>query len=440
MPSMRWRWGGLWQHPDFVRLWAGQTVSLFGSEITELALPLTAVLVLRATPFEMAALVAAQTAPELLVGLFAGAWVDRLRRRPLMVAADLGRALALVSVPVAALAGWLTMQQLYAVGFVVGTLSVLFSVSYEAALPSLVGKGQLLAANSRLEASRSLAQVAGPGLAGVLVQVVTAPVVLLIDAVSFVVSAASIRMIRTHEPVPPAREPGQRIWREIGEGLRALAGHRLLRPMAICSGLLNGFGGLHGAVVLLFLVDYLGLQPATIGGLRALGSVWWLPGALLAGYVVRQIGQGLTVVLGAALVVIAGLALVAAGAFPAYAVPILIAGGVATGFANPLYNITGGSLKQAVTPDRLLGRVSASMSAIGVGLSPLGALLGGYLGQTIGLWPTLIVASAGQSLAVLTLLLSPMSSVRSRPGAALRAATGPGQPDHAAQSRRAGSS
>ena len=412
---MRLRFGDLWRQRDFLKLWAGQTVSLFGSELTELALPLTAVLVLGATPVQMGLQVAAQTLPELLFGLLAGAWVDRLRRRPLMIAADLGRAVLLVSVPIAAAAGWLSMLQLYVVGFGAGLLSVLFNVAYEAALPSLVARGRLIEANSRLEVSRSVAQVAGPGLAGILVQTITAPATLLLDAFSFVVSAVSIWLIRTPEPAPVHEGQRPSLWGEIGEGLRVLSTHRLLRSVAASSAMLNGFGGLHGAVVVLFLVRQLDLQPAVIGGLRAFGSVWWLPGALLTGWIVHQLGQGPTIALGAALIVLASAALVLAGLFPGYAVPILGLGGIAIGLANPFYNITSGSLRQAVTPDRLLGRVSASMNFAGVGVLPLGALVGGYLGQSIGLWPTLVVASLGQSLALVWLLASPMRRLREAP-------------------------
>jgi hypothetical protein len=207
-------------------------------------------------------------------------------------------------------------------------------VSYEAALPSLVTRERLVEANSRLEASRSVAQVAGPGLAGILVQTITAPATLLLDALSFLISAAAIRMIGAPEPRVQEGEQ-QGIWREIGEGFRVLVTHRLLRPIAGSSAMLNGFGGLHGAVVLLFLVHQLDMQPAVIGGLRALGSVWWLPGALLTGWVARRLGQGRIIVLGATLIVLAGAALVVAGVFPAYAVPILVAGGPPPGSLIP---------------------------------------------------------------------------------------------------------
>src|SRR5437867_8121574 len=229
---MRLQFSGLWQHPDFLKLWAGQTVSLLGSSVTGLALPLAAVLVLNATPAQMGIMRAAQYLPFLLLGLFAGVWVDRLRRRPVLILADAGRALLVGSIPVAALLGVLRIDVLYVVALLVGVLTVFFDVAYLAYVPSLVPRDSLTEGNSKLEVSRSFAGMAGPALAGALVQLVTAPVALVVDAASFLVSAASLSLIRTPEPKPAALAHGRSIWRDAGEGLRIVGGHPVLRTLA----------------------------------------------------------------------------------------------------------------------------------------------------------------------------------------------------------------
>src|SRR5262249_23335746 len=204
--AARPRFGGLWSHHDFMRLWAGQTVSQLGSTVTREALPYTAILALGATPIQMGLLGAAGAAPLLLLGLLAGVWVDRLRRRPVMIAADLGRAVLLLSVPGAYLLGLLRIEQLYVVAALVGVLSVFFDVAYQAFLPSLVQREQIFEGNSKLGMSGSVAEIAGPPLGGTLVQLVGGPVTILLDALSFVFSARSLLRIRAPEPAPAAPE------------------------------------------------------------------------------------------------------------------------------------------------------------------------------------------------------------------------------------------
>ena len=236
----------LWRNRDFVRLWSGQTVSQFGSEVTNLALPFVAILVLKASTFEVAALAVVDTLPFVLFSLPAGVWVDRLRRRPILIAADWGRALALGSIPVAFAAGALTLVQLYLVGFVAGTLTVFFDVSYQSYLPSLVEREQLSEGNSKLETSRSAAQVAGPGLAGVLVGVLRAPYAIAVDAASFVVSALFVSRMAGAETLPERVGPrGMR--REIAEGLRYVLRHPLMRPSLIRVATGNFFNSMLGA-------------------------------------------------------------------------------------------------------------------------------------------------------------------------------------------------
>ena len=407
---------GLWRRPDFLKLWAGQSVSLFGSAVTELAFPLTAVLVLGATPSQMGALQAAQYAPFLLLGLFAGVWVDRLRRRPLLIWADVGRALLIGSIPVAAALGVLRLEHLYGVAFLVGVLTVLFDVAYFAYVPSLVPRAALPDANAKLEVSRSLAQTTGPTLAGILVQVATAPVAMAIDAASFAVSAAAIALIRTPEPAPglsfrsaaagggdvspnPGDGPaagspggGRSIWREIGEGLRLVWQDPVLRALAGQLASLQLAGGINGALFVLFALRQLELTPVLLGALTSVYSVVALLTALVLGPVAR-FGERRTLVGSLLLIGIGNICFPLAGLAPSAAVPLLAARAVVHGLSGPAFNVAGSSLRQKVTPDRLLGRVSATIRFFGWGILPLSALAGGFLAERIGLLGTLTVAT-----------------------------------------------
>ena len=360
------------------------------------ALPLTAILTLDSTPAQLGILTAAATLPSLLVSLPAGAWVDRLRRRPVLIGADLGRALLLGSIPLAAALGFLRIEYLYLVAALASALTVFFDVAADSYLPALVPRDQLVAGNSKLAASESLAQIAGPGVGGVLVQLITAPVAILVDAGSFLASALCLRLIRIAEPAPPAGNQEQRIWHEIGEGLRLLARKPVLRAFAGCSGTLNGFGGIGDALFRLY----------------ALGSVAWLFGAVLVNRVTLRLGQGPTMLLGALLIGVANLLVPLSGVLLGAALPLLVCRSLLLGIANPLYNVTSTSMQQALTPPRLLGRVNASMEFIGVGTLPPGALVGGILAEALGVWNALLIGALGGLLAVLWLLLSPVRSLR----------------------------
>ena len=377
-----------------------------------LALPLTAILTLDATPAQLGILTAAATLPSLLVSLPAGAWVDHLRRRPVLIGADLGRALLLGSIPLAAVLGLLRIEYLYLVAALASALTVCFDVAADSYLPALVPRGQLVAGNSKLAASESLAQIAGPGVGGVLVQLITAPLAILVDAGSFLASALCLRLIRTAEPAPPAGNQEQRIWHEIGEGLRLLAREPVLRAFAGCSGTLNGFGGIGDALFRLYALRHLAMSPALLGTIYALGSVAWLFGAVLVNRVTLRLGPGPTMLLGALLIGVANLLVPLAGVLLEAALPLLVCRSLLLGIANPLYNVTSTSMQQALTPPRLLGRVNASMEFIGVGTLPLGALVGGILAEALGVWNALLIGALGGLLAVLWLLLSPVRSLR----------------------------
>ena len=400
--------GGLWRHRDFRALWGAETISQFGSQVTFLALPLVAILVLEETTFKVALLTTVEFLPFLLFTLPAGVWVDRLRRRPILILGDLGRAVALLSVPIAHWLGVLTIWQLYVVGFVAGVCTVFFDVAYQSYLPALVGREDIVEGNSKLELSRSTANIGGPGIAGVLVSALTAPIAVLVDAVSFLVSALLLGRIRKPEETPPRAE--RRPLRvELIEGLRYVVQHSYQRGMVACVALSNFFGQLVFSILLLYAVRELGLSAATIGFAIAAGNAGPLLAALMARRISARLGVGRTIV-GAAFLFGPGTLLIAAAPRD-NAIPFIVAAMIVMGFGGVLYNVTAISLIQAITPDRMLGRANASRRFIVWGVIPLGALLGGALGSWIGLRPTIVVGAIGGVLAVVPLVLSPVRSL-----------------------------
>jgi MFS family permease len=406
---------GLWRHPEFLKLWTGQSISLFGTLISGVALPLTAVLVLDATAFEMGLLRAARLAPGFLFGLLAGVWVDRLRRRPLMIGSDLGRAALLGSIPVAATLGMLRVEQLYVVAFLAGALTVVFDVAVQSYLPTVLTREELLEGNSKLEASGSVAEVAGLGLAGALVQVLTAPIAVAVDAVSFLVSALSLALIRTPEPRPRPTAEGPSVRREIGEGLRIVLGDPILRAIAGATITVTAFWEVIGAVFFLYVTRELGIEPILQGALYAIGGVSSLLGALLVGRSVERWGRGRTMLWALLLGGIGNLCIPLAGGPITLAVAFLAAQQVLADGAITAFNINEVSLRQAITPAELLGRVNATIRFVGWTAMLAGALIGGILGDTIGLRPTLLVGALGTMLAALWVLFSPLRRLRSQP-------------------------
>lgn len=402
----------LWRHADFLKLWIGQSISVFGSQFTQLALPLIAANLLRATPAQMGILGAAEFAPFLLLGLLAGVWVDRLPRRPILIIGDVGRAALLIGVAMAALAGLLSMTQLYVVGFLIGVLTVFFEIAYQAYLPALVARSAIVEGNSRLETSRSLAQVAGPGIAGAIIEVLTAPIAIILDAASFVVSGIFLGTIRRPEPAP-VREGRRSMLAEVREGLSVVFGSPLLRMIAGSTGTSNFFSSAVGALFILFATRELHLTAASIGLIFSLSSLGGLAGAMTAGRLARRFGVGPVIVASS---FFAGLWFVTLPlATPATAVPLLILAGLVGSFSNPVYNINQVSLRQAIVPERLQGRMNATMRFLVWGTMPLGSLFGGALGQVLGLRPAIIVGVAGGMLAFLWVLFSPVRTLQRIP-------------------------
>lgn len=412
----------LWRQGDFMKLWTGQTISQFGDEITQLAIPLLAIGILGAGAFEMSLLAVVRFLPWILFTLPAGVWIDRLRRRPILIGSDVARALLLASIPVAFLGDWLTLVQVYVVAFLAGTLEVFFDVAYQSYLPSVVERDELVEGNSKLELSRAGSQVVGPTVAGFLIEAVTAPFALAFDAVSYLGAALFVGLIRREEPGPephdPAEGPRPSMWQEARAGVGYVVTNRYLRSIAACTGTANLFGNISGAVLILYLVseDGLGLTPISLGLIFALGNLGVILGALTGGRLAKAIGIGPTIVASAAL---AGIA--------AFAVPlappddpfwVLVIGGVFVGFGVVVYNVNQVGLRQAITPDRMLGRMNATMRLIVWGTIPIGALIGGILGTVVGLQAALWVSAIGASLSFLPVLLSPVRSLREIPSRA----------------------
>ena len=404
---------GLWNHPDFVKLWIGQTVSDLGNGITGIALPLTAALALKATPAQMGILSALEGIAALLVGLFAGVWADRLRRRLILIVTDLGRAALLLSVPLAALFGLLRIEQLYLVAALTGVLTVFFHVADQSFLPALVRQEDLVEGNSKLGASASIAEIGGPALAGPLVQIVTAPGAILFDVGSFLVSACCLWRIRTVEPAPKASQQ-QAFWHALTEGLRAIVTHPLLRVLAGSAFLFAFFGNFFAALYPLYVVRTIGAPPAILGYLVAAGGVGALAGAFLEQRVVRRFGLGKTLAGGLFVSRIIGLVVIVLARSPlVFAVPLLFFSQLVGDVAISLYLMSEVSLRQSIIPASMLGRLNASMQVLTRGLGAGGALIGGTLGQQVGIRPTLLIAEAGMLLAAIWLFCSPICRVQS---------------------------
>lgn len=412
------RFRSLWRYPEFLKYWAGRTVSMFGSQITTIALPLVAVATLGASPSEMAVLYAVGYAPPILVGLLAGVWVDRLRRRLLLICSDVGRAVLLGLIPLAAILGLSRIELLYAVAFLVGVLGVLGEAADNAYLPALLGREHLVEGNAKLEASGTVARIAGPGVGGLLVQLLSAPVAIALDALSFLVSALSLGLIRTTEPPPPLPEEHLPLRTEISEGLRALVGHPVLRAFLLSSVAFDLAWNALFALYFVYVTRELGLPAGAYGLIFGLGSVGAMVGVILAGPAARRFGVGPACIVSQLAAGLGALPIALAAAIPAVALPLLVGAEFAQSCAGTVYGVNRNSLTQAVTPDRLLGRVYASTSFIGLGVVPLAASLGAALSARIGVTGTVLVGACAGLPAFLWLLFSPVRALRRMPGAA----------------------
>lgn len=407
----------LLRHPDFLKLWTAETVSVFGTQVTLLALPIVAATILNVTPFEFGLLGTVEFLPFIFLSLPAGVWVDRLRRRPILIVGDLGRAIALLSIPIAFAADALTIWQLYVVGFMNGCLTVFFDVAYQSYLPSIVERDQLVEGNSKLEITRSASQIAGPSLAGVLIGLFKAPFAIVLDALSFVVSAIFVFWIRRPEPpIQPHDEatgPKPSMRDEISVGLRYVTGHRWLRSIAATTGTSNFFGNVGGAILILFLVRERSFTPELIGFAFSIGSVGVLLAALTASRLTSRIGVGRMLVLTSIGFSLSGLPIAMAPDSVLFAAVAL--SGFMGGFCGVAWNINQVSLRQAITPTRMQGKMNATMRFIVWGTMPIGSIIGGFLGGIIGLHNTIWVGALGGLVAFIPVTLSEVRRIVTMP-------------------------
>ena len=391
--------GSLFAHRDFRLLLLGQTTSQFGAQVSGVAIPLLAVLTLHASPFELGLVTASSTLAFAVIGLPAGVWLDRWHRRPILIASDLIRTALLVTIPLAAAFGVLTIAHLVIVSLLLGVARVFFDVGYQSYIPSVIGRDRVLAGNSSMETIRASGQVAGPGLGGWLVALIGAANVVLIQAVTFAISAITLIRIRTREPILPSHAIQPRLRAQITEGLVFVGHNRILRAMAIASAASNFSFAVASAVTFIFTSRALGLSSTAIGMIVAMGSVTVMIGAALTPRLSRHVGSAR--IIWVSLAVTGPVTLLVPLAQPGWSVALLILGMAAGEFGQIIYAITNVSLRQRLCPENLLGRETATMRFLIMGAFPLGALIGGTLGELLGLRGTLWVSGT-------IILLSPV--------------------------------
>ncbi|GAA3876732.1 MFS transporter [Streptomyces lannensis] len=399
----------MWRDGDFRRLWVGQTASQLGEHTSLVVLPLFAVLTLHAGAGQLGVLRAVGQAPILLLSLFVGAWVDRWRTRTLMVLADAGRALALGAAAVTGLLAGLGLPALLVLAFAVGALSVFFDVAYQASLVRLVERDQLVRGNSALEGSRSAAQIGGPALGGVLVSVLSAPIAVASSGVFFALSFLSIRRIDRRESIPERSERPPRVWRRIREGLRFVAGDASLRTVCLASAAFQFSFAAVMTVYLLFLPRDLHLSGTAVGLALAATGPGALLGSLLAARLPSRFGYGAVLVSAAALGDGVFLFVPALHGSSQVTVPALLTVNFVFGTFSQLVNVTVMAVRQTVTPDTMQGRAAATINFVGMGLTPLGSLLGGLLAEAWGTRTSLLVTALGMLVSPALMTLSPLA-------------------------------
>jgi len=402
-----------------VKIWSAATVSVVGSQVTLIAVPFIAVTMLGAGVFQVSLLTAVEMLPFLLFTLPAGAWLDRVRRRPVMIAADIGRGVVLMSIPVAYVASGLTMLQLYVVAFVTGSLTALFDVADQSYLPALLERDDLVDGNANLQISQSVAQIGGPTIGGNLIAVVAAPFAILVDALSFFVSGGFISAIDRREEAPkrrigPLGRPAA-MRAEIAEGLRYVLGHPYLRPIAACTGTSNLFGAALFSIFPVLIWHELKFPPAFYGTVMGLASIGFLAGAALSNRLPGRIGIGRTIIVSAAFAAPAFLLIALTPENLSLAAITLFVGWFVAGMTQVIYNVAQISLRQAITPPEMQSRMNATMRFIVWGTIPIGSILGGVLATFVPIRAALIFAALASSLAVAPVLASPLRSLRDIP-------------------------
>lgn len=405
----------LWRHGEFRKLWVSEAISQIGSQVTFLALPLTAVLTVDATPGEMGLLTAMSSLPPLLFGLPAGVAVDRRRRRPLIIMSDVGRAGVLSAIPAAWLLCILTIEWLYVVAFVTGTLSLIAGLAHGALLPAVVPTDQLVDANGKLALTSTVAEVGGPTLATSLIQFFSAPVAIAADAASYLFSALMLSRMRTKEDRGSGAGAHGRYWPDMVQGVRLALGEERLRALVGTRVLLNFFNAMLEAVFVLYIIQELGIAVGLIGIIFSIGGIGFLAGAVMPARLARRFGVGASMVLGIATVALSDLIVPLAVGAPAVVMGLLVGAQFFFGIGLTVFNVNGASLRQAIVPREFLGRVGATVRVLAEGMTPIGAIAGGFLGSAIGLRETLILAACGELLAAVWLWFSPVRQVRELP-------------------------
>jgi MFS family permease len=408
--------GSLWRDRNFMTLWSGQALSQFGGQITELALPVLAVLILNASEWEVGVLGAAQFAAFLVVGLPAGAWIDRMRKRHVMIWADVVRAVALASLPLLAVFGQLQIWHMYVVALVMGIATVFFDVSNQSFIPSLVRTNQIAEANGKLQSTEQLAGLAGPAAAGWLIGVLTAPLAIVIDALTYVASFIALLFTKDHEKL---REPEDHapLLKEIGEGLRWVFGNPLLRRIVGTTGVANFFNTIMMTLLPIYVLRELGLTPAMFGIVFSFSAVGGLLGAIATPRIVARIGEARAIPLSSIGFCLVPFFIPAISLVPALAFPLMVVNFFLGSFMILLYNITQVTFRQRITPPRLLGRMNASVRFVVWGVMPISAVLAGAIGTWIGVVPALWIGAFGQLFSCLFVVIGPFWTMHDLPDA-----------------------
>lgn len=401
----------LWRDRDFLKLWAGQTISEAGSRITREGVPIAAVMALHATPLDMGLLAALGGLATLLIAPVAGVIADRYRLRPILIGADIGRALVIAMIPIAAATGTLRLWTLYVVIAAAGILTVFFDVSYQSLVPSLVEREQILEANSKLAMSSATAEAVGPALAGALIQTLTAPIAMAIDAASFLVSSVSILFIRRPETIkaPIEHEPSIH---EVTAGFRFVFTHSILRPIALCLMTTAFCWGFFSALYVLYAIDDLKFTPFLLGIVVTLGGISNLLGSWMIPYFTRRFQPGV-ILIGATLVQGVANLLIPLAPGPGWAAILCMGGAQLFGdFSRPVFNVEELTIRQTLAPPTVLGRVNAAMQLMFRGVLPIGALAGGLIAQYAGVRRTILICAVGVILSSLWMVFSPVRTLK----------------------------
>jgi hypothetical protein len=407
--------GALWSHADFLRLWSAQTVSAFGARITREGLPLAAVLTIHASPATLGILAALSQGPTLVVGLFAGGFVDRAQRRTILIGSDLARAAVLATVPIAAWMHLLSMPQLYVVAAIAGSLNVLFEIADHAYLPSLIARADLIEGNTKLNVTESIAEIGGPALSGVLVQFLTAPIAIAVNAATYMVSALFLSRIRAREAldVRQARSPGW--WHDLSAGASAIFGNPLLRPLFLMSATNACFAPFFSALYIYYAVNVLKLPPSLLGVTIAVGGVGALLGASIASAWIRAFGVGWAIISSGLIAAASAFFIPLAHGSPLGGMAYLMVAQIFGDSFGVVAIVVSTSLRQSILPLNLMGRAGA-VFRVGAGAPAIfAALLGGVLGGMIGPRPVMYAAAAGMTISMFWAFFSPLVRLENMP-------------------------